>query len=168
MAAPAPPRHVADISSILNNDTPEIILDETQLATLHGDLVAKTSGCSLEQLEQVNATLMDAIWKKRAEYNRNKVIHHVQDAFNEIIKDIEGMQKVLKSTQEELDAQKGYQPSQHPPSSQMPQDSQVGQAWSFVAPPQRGGYRGALAPGQQSQFVEEGFNTMQHSATQGL
>ena len=165
MAAPAPPRHVADISSILNNDAPEIILDETQLATLHGDLVAKTSGCSLEQLEQVYATLMDAIWKKRAEFNRNKVIHHVQDAFNEIIKDIEGMQKVLKSTQEELDAQRGYQPSQYPPgSSQMPQDSQ---AWSYVAPPQRGEYRGAMVQGQQSQFVEEGYNPTQHGMTQG-
>ncbi|KAF2788565.1 AAA-domain-containing protein [Melanomma pulvis-pyrius CBS 109.77] len=141
MPAPAPPRHVADISSILNNDMPEIILDEIQLSTLHGDLVAKTSGCSLEQLEQVNATLMDAIWKKRGEFNRNKVIHHVSEAFNEIISDIEAMQVMMKPSQE-------ARRQVHPPSSQMPEESQPPhEAWSYVAPPQ-GSYHDRGAPTQ--------------------
>jgi hypothetical protein len=43
---------------------------------------------------------MDAIWKNRTDYNRNVVLHKVQDAFNTIIEDISIMQQILKSSQE--------------------------------------------------------------------
>lgn len=103
MAAPAPPRHTSNLGSILNNEEPKplLILDESQLNALHQWLVKNTSGCSLEQLEQINATLMDAIWRNRANYNRNQVIHGVQEAFNKIIVDIQAMQDILKWSQED-------------------------------------------------------------------
>jgi len=103
MAAPAPPRHTSNLGAILNDEEPkpQLLLDEAQLIALHENLVKQTSGCSLEQLEQINAALMDAIWKNRADYNRNVVIHKVQDAFNAIIVDIQAMQQILKWSQEE-------------------------------------------------------------------
>jgi SpoVK/Ycf46/Vps4 family AAA+-type ATPase len=100
----APPRHITNLGNILNDDetaAPQLIIDENQVNELHELIVAQTSGCSLEQLEQINAALMDAIWKQRAEWNRNVVLHNVKDAFNDIMADIEAMQKILKLSQEE-------------------------------------------------------------------
>ena len=98
----APPRHTSNLGAILNDDEPkpQLLLDEAQLIAFHQSLVTATSGCSLEQLEQINAALMDAIWKHRTDYNRNVVLHKVQDAFNTIIEDISTMQQILKLSQE--------------------------------------------------------------------
>ncbi|KAH4822872.1 hypothetical protein HBH61_006270 [Parastagonospora nodorum] len=100
--AMAPPRHTSNLGAILNDDEPkpQLLLDEAQLVAFHQSLVTATSGCSLEQLEQINAALMDAIWKNRTDYNRNVVLHKVQDAFNTIIEDISVMQQILKLSQE--------------------------------------------------------------------
>jgi SpoVK/Ycf46/Vps4 family AAA+-type ATPase len=102
MPAPAVPRHSANLASLLNDepDKPRLLLDEVQLNTLLDQLVASTSGCSVEQLEQVNSALMGAVWKGRAEYNRNVVIHQVTDAFNAVINDINITQRILKPSQE--------------------------------------------------------------------
>ncbi|ORY19717.1 hypothetical protein BCR34DRAFT_595178 [Clohesyomyces aquaticus] len=134
MPAPAPPRHTANIASILNdeNDRPQLILDESHLNKLHVDLVDKTSGLSLEQLEQVNAALMDAVWQNRAEYNRNVVLQKVADAFNHIIDDIQAMQEILKSSQEEPD----FPATQYPPGGQTQYPLSYGQPsrgeWGFA------------------------------------
>ncbi|KAH7078799.1 hypothetical protein BKA63DRAFT_507132 [Paraphoma chrysanthemicola] len=116
MAAPAPPRHTSNLGAILNDEEPkpQLILDETQLTALHQMLVYKTSGCSLEQLEQINAALMDAIWRHRKDYNRNVVLHKVQDAFNEIIRDIEIMQQILRYSQETPEPETQYTSAQGP------------------------------------------------------
>ncbi|KAJ4343865.1 TAT-binding protein-like protein 7, AAA ATPase [Didymella glomerata] len=102
MPAPAPPAHKSNIVDILAEPQPEpqVILEEASLMQLHSKLVSSSSGCSLEQLEQVNAALMDTIWAHRREYNRNKVISAVADTFNVIIEDIETMQKILQPSQE--------------------------------------------------------------------
>ena len=102
MPAPAPPAHKSNIVDILAEPQPEpqLILDEESLQQLHRKLVSASSGCSLEQLEQVNAALMDSIWAHRREYNRNKVISAVADAFNVIIEDIDAIQKILQQSQE--------------------------------------------------------------------
>ncbi|KAF2003896.1 AAA-domain-containing protein [Amniculicola lignicola CBS 123094] len=116
MPAPAHPRLPANIQSLLNEEDkqPLLILDDNQLLMLHKNLVDNTSGLSLEQIEQVNASLMETIWACRGEYNRNVVIQKVADAFNEIIQDIQTMQKVLKASQEVP------QETQYPASSQVP------------------------------------------------
>ncbi|KAF2264326.1 ATPase family AAA domain-containing protein 2 [Lojkania enalia] len=110
MPAPAPPRHATNIASLLNaeNEKPQLALDESHLNQLHDSLVQKSSGLSLEQLEQVNAALMDSIWKSRKEYNRNIVTQEVANAFNGIISDIEEMQKILKPSQESQGQFRGY------------------------------------------------------------
>lgn len=107
MPAPAVPRGPSAITAILNDRDeephPQLLLDEQQLTALHELLVASSSGCSLEQLEQINATLMETIWEDRREWNRNKVVHHVGEAFNTIIRDIEEMQKLQRQSQEEAE-----------------------------------------------------------------
>ena len=113
MPAPALPHpHTTNLTDILNSTDappkPQLILADDLVTDLHRHLVASTSGCSLEQLEQINAALMDALWKHRADYNRNVVLQRVQDAFNLIIQDIQKMQLILKSSQE-----KELEPSQY-------------------------------------------------------
>lgn len=124
MAAPAPPRHTTNLADILNDEEvkPKLILDDTLLSELHRKLISSTSGCSLEQLEQINAALMDTIWKHRAEYNRNVVLQQVMESFNVIIDDIQAMQQIMKSSQEDDKAQSAryypYGREEGPPASQ--------------------------------------------------
>ncbi|EME48545.1 hypothetical protein DOTSEDRAFT_76153 [Dothistroma septosporum NZE10] len=106
------------LANILNNDDEEetthgdinagiirasqhYILDVDSLEHFHGELVERSSGLSLEQLEQVNAALMDIIWKNRGEWNRDKVWHEVQTCFNDTIKDIEELQEIMNPSQED-------------------------------------------------------------------
>ncbi|EUC47079.1 hypothetical protein COCMIDRAFT_3935 [Bipolaris oryzae ATCC 44560] len=106
MPAPAPPHH-SNLNQILNDEEPkpQLIIDDVLVTALHDKLVQSTSGCSLEQLEQINAALMDAIWKHRSDYNRNVVLKEVTEAFNVIINDIQAMQEILRSSQEEEEAE---------------------------------------------------------------
>ncbi|OAA34546.1 ATPase, AAA-type, core [Metarhizium rileyi] len=58
-----------------------------------------TSGCTIEQLEQINRELMDEIWKSRHEWNRHAVVLHLGGVFNDVILDIEQIQGVGCSSQ---------------------------------------------------------------------
>ncbi|KAK4637216.1 Tat-binding 7 [Fulvia fulva] len=109
------PPSFANISNILNKDdddeeegtthddidesilraSQKYILDAESLERFHGELVEKSSGLSLEQLEQVNAALMDVIWRQRGEWNRDLVWHEVQQCFNDTIRDIEELQEIM-------------------------------------------------------------------------
>lgn len=112
MAPPPPTRQPTSLTAILNNTSaapqdeqqqhahPQFLLDLRNLAHLHENMVQKSSGCSVEQLEQINAVLMDAIWRQRGEWNRNKVAKCVKDAFNAIVEDIERCQKIAPNSQE--------------------------------------------------------------------
>ncbi|QIW98239.1 hypothetical protein AMS68_003757 [Peltaster fructicola] len=78
-----------------------LILDDPLFANLLKALVDGSSGLGVEQLEQVHATLMDAIWETKREWNRVKASKAVELAFNEIIKDIEACQRIMKASQED-------------------------------------------------------------------
>jgi ATPase family AAA domain-containing protein 2 len=111
----ASPRHhltVKKPSKMVNilNDSPveptsqassqkDIIIDEVFLQDLLTRLTEGSSGCSIEQLEQINRELMAALWDMRGEYNRNRVAAKLVDVFNETITDIEDMQRVLQASQ---------------------------------------------------------------------
>lgn len=77
----------------------DIIIDEFFVEDLLRRLTEGSSGCSIEQLEQINRELMETLWKMRGEYNRNKVAAALVAVFNETITDIEEMQKVLQASQ---------------------------------------------------------------------
>ncbi|KZF25113.1 AAA-domain-containing protein [Xylona heveae TC161] len=95
----APHRHAASgsISSILNQSDQrgQLILDDEYIRELHDQLTERTSGCSVEQLEQINTALMDCIWRERGEWNRTKVGREVSQVFEEVMRDILEMQEVL-------------------------------------------------------------------------
>ena len=76
-----------------------LVVDNEAMFKLHHELVENSSGLSLEQLEQVNASIMDVIWKQRGDWNRNHILISVKDAFNETIKDIEECQTILDPSQ---------------------------------------------------------------------
>lgn len=77
----------------------DIIIDEFFVEDLHKRLTDGSSGCSIEQLEQINRELMAMLWEMRGEYNRNRVAAKLVDVFNATIRDIEDMQKVLQASQ---------------------------------------------------------------------
>ncbi len=104
---PPPTRQATSINALLNDDSeapqlPHLILDRQKLSLLHEELVSRTSGCTIEQLEQLNAIMMDAVWRKRGEWNRGHVLLEVSSSFNAAIKDIEEVQGIGKPSQERL------------------------------------------------------------------
>ncbi|KAJ5054554.1 uncharacterized protein L3040_000825 [Drepanopeziza brunnea f. sp. 'multigermtubi'] len=102
--------HPQNIANLLN-DSPtgptssqgssqkDMIFSEKFVEELHERLVAGSSGCSIEQLEQINRELMDTLWRMRGEYNRDIVVTELSLVFNETITDMEEMQKVLDASQ---------------------------------------------------------------------
>lgn len=100
------PSQVPSVQALLNNTPsqpepqPEFIMDEAFINGLHEKLTERTSGCSVEQLEQVHAALMASLWQQRAEWNRTKVGTEVMQVFNDVMEDIEQMQNVLPASVE--------------------------------------------------------------------
>jgi len=76
-------------------DAKEIIIDLFAVDQLPGEIAGNTDGFSVEQLEQANAALMEAIWAGRNEWNRNKVLEKVKLTLSEVLKDIRSMQAIL-------------------------------------------------------------------------
>ena len=77
---------------------PDWIMDEAFVRGLHSEFTVRTSGCSVEQLEQINSAMMDSIWKQRGEWNRTKTGTEVVLVFNAVMEDIETMQQVLPAS----------------------------------------------------------------------
>lgn len=91
-------------SSIRNSgssDMPRPLIQEGQVLKFHEVVAEQTSGCTIEQLEQINRELMDEVWRKRGEWNRMKVLNSLTTVFNETIRDIELLQGMKPSSQEE-------------------------------------------------------------------
>ena len=118
MGPPQPPHNhrQSSISALLNNpadpssagagqrsmDTTtsqKMIIDDNLVEKILRELVSKTSGLSVEQLEQVNSRVMSVIWDMRNEWNRSKVVFNVQQTYNETIQDIEECQHILSPSQ---------------------------------------------------------------------
>ena len=100
-AAATTTQHTSNVNSLLNpGETPAYILDEKTLQAFHQQLTERSSGLSIEQLEQVYAALIGVIWDTRGKWNRNNVVLACTEKFNEVIQDIEGVQKVLQSSLE--------------------------------------------------------------------
>lgn len=103
-----PPEKPMSISGMVNDSAERaastsmhVIVDEQHFQNLHRELVIRSSGLSVEQLEQIQAALMDAIWQSRRDHNRVRVSKGLETAFNDVIKDIENCQRLLKASQED-------------------------------------------------------------------
>ncbi|KAF6800144.1 AAA family [Colletotrichum musicola] len=76
------------------------VIHEAQVELFLDELTQRTSGCTIEQLEQIYRELMDEIWRTRHEWNRMKVLGDLTKVFNETISDIENMQGMFQLSQE--------------------------------------------------------------------
>lgn len=97
---------VSDHSSIRNSggstssSSQLPVVHDGEIQSFLGDLTDRTSGCTIEQLEQINRELMDHIWTSKHEWNRMKVLNQLVKIFNDTIADIEEMQGLGQSSQE--------------------------------------------------------------------
>lgn len=75
------------------------ILDTVWLHKLHAEIVERSSGFSVEQLEQMNAAVMGAVWRGRGEWNRMVLAEQVRKVFDECVEDIVECQRIAKWSQ---------------------------------------------------------------------
>ncbi|KAA8642217.1 hypothetical protein EYZ11_007455 [Aspergillus tanneri] len=103
--ASAKPHVATNLQSLLNNEdlSPKLVLDHDYIQDLHDQLAQRTSGCSVEQLEQINTSLMDYLWSMRGEWNRSRVAVGIQDTFNEVLEDMQAMQDIGPMSQKTRD-----------------------------------------------------------------
>lgn len=94
------------LRSLLNEaPPPQLVLDHQYVSNLHEQLTQRTSGCSVEQLEQINTSLMDYVWRMRAQWNRTQVATGITETFNTVLEDIQAMQEIgpiSQKTKEQL------------------------------------------------------------------
>ncbi|KAL4872183.1 hypothetical protein BDV12DRAFT_193629 [Aspergillus spectabilis] len=103
------PRQPTALQSLLNDEdeSPKLIIDLDYVRNLHKEMTQRTSGCSVEQLEQINTALMDFLWRTRSEWNRSKVAAGIQNAFNDVLEDMQAVQEIgpiSQKTKEQLGA----------------------------------------------------------------
>ncbi|KAI0202205.1 hypothetical protein F4808DRAFT_82591 [Astrocystis sublimbata] len=79
---------------------PQVEVDERSSSMFLTEITKRTSGCTIEQLEQINRDLMTKLWETRGEHNRMKVLSLVTRAFNETMNDMGAMQQLLQPSQE--------------------------------------------------------------------
>lgn len=101
----------SDNSSIRNSDGSTTtsssqlpVVNEREIELFVHDITERTSGCTIEQLEQISREMMDQIWLSKHEWNRMKVLNQLTTVFNETIADIEEMQELGQSSQDVNDA----------------------------------------------------------------
>lgn len=98
-AVPPWPREKSSINSLLNDPAPgslqalatmerKLVVDHAQTSNLLEGLVNETSGCSVEQLEQIYSALMSEIWRTRDDWDRGSVARKVGAIFLEVTEDI--------------------------------------------------------------------------------
>ena len=63
-------------------------------------MVSRTSGCSVEQLEQIYSALMDKIWKTRGDRNRVRVAKDVGGVLEDVLMDMRQCQTFEASSME--------------------------------------------------------------------
>lgn len=104
-------RDRTDINSILNDPDPgdsralatlqpQLVIDQALSANLLHIVVAQTSGCSVEQLEQVYSALMNEIWRTRGEWDRGKVAMQLNRVFADVMADIRACQGLATGSME--------------------------------------------------------------------
>lgn len=110
-AVPLFQRDRTDINSILNDPVPgasralatlepQLVIDQALSADLLRNVVAQTSGCSVEQLEQVYSALMNEIWKSRGEWDRGRVAIQLDRVFADVMADIHSCQGLAAGSME--------------------------------------------------------------------
>jgi hypothetical protein len=77
---------------------PLLRCSEQLMTEVHNKFAQATSGYTVEQLEQVNAAIMDHVWKSRANYNRDEVARGALEVFEDVDRDVRSMQRLLTAS----------------------------------------------------------------------
>ncbi|KAG8666193.1 TAT-binding protein-like protein 7, AAA ATPase [Fusarium poae] len=94
--------HISDEQSARNSGSSTSASQPLTLGEVEGILnnfTKATSGCTIEQLEQINRELMDEIWRTRSEWNRSRVMDQVMAVFNRTMDEIEAFQGIEPASQ---------------------------------------------------------------------
>ncbi|KAF8471869.1 hypothetical protein BDZ91DRAFT_479327 [Kalaharituber pfeilii] len=91
------PERISDKSDSSNNSKLEnsLIVNIEAIDRLPDDIAVKTQDFTVEQLEQVNAALMETIWVNRSNWNRTDVLGQVKNTLREVLQDIGDMQSYM-------------------------------------------------------------------------
>lgn len=92
------PARNSGASSLSSQQLP--MVHEGDIQDFIDDVTEQTSGCTIEQLEQINRELMDHIWLSRHEWNRMQILNQLKKIFNDTMADIIAMQGLGASSQE--------------------------------------------------------------------
>ncbi|KAL8681743.1 MAG: hypothetical protein Q9186_002131 [Xanthomendoza sp. 1 TL-2023] len=95
----APHNRPNTINALLNDDVSAI--DPCAIDRFLDTVVDKSSGFSVEQLEQMYSMMMDKIWKTRGNSNRNQVVQEVTREFEDVLEDMEECQKFLERSHDD-------------------------------------------------------------------
>ncbi|KAI0552940.1 hypothetical protein F4679DRAFT_30308 [Xylaria curta] len=85
--------------SSLRQSQPQVEVPDQMAEAFLKSLVDGTSGCTVEQLEQINRDMMSKLWETRGEYNRMWVYSEVTTVFNKTMEDIGEMQQLMQPSQ---------------------------------------------------------------------
>jgi len=94
-SSPASVPHPSQVWSIPPPPVPMLRCSAAVMGDVQRRLAEDTSGYTVEQLEQVNAAIMDHVWKSRTNYNREEVARQALEVFADVSQDIKLMQKML-------------------------------------------------------------------------
>ncbi|KAF3915206.1 hypothetical protein ABW20_dc0107638 [Dactylellina cionopaga] len=83
---------------------PPLQLDEEELLAFHRLLVDISGGFTIEQLEQVNAAVMDLVWQFRGSWDRNEILREGKEIVREVQDDIMEMERLMKARKGKLRA----------------------------------------------------------------
>ncbi|KAI9740996.1 MAG: hypothetical protein M1834_002707 [Cirrosporium novae-zelandiae] len=97
-AAPVRPPN-ASLHNILNDDSPidshpYFNNDPAFMQQVLETLAARSHGFSVEELEQINTTLMDCVWRGRGDWDRVRVAQQVMREFEEVVSDLRECQEL--------------------------------------------------------------------------
>ncbi|KAF9029830.1 AAA-domain-containing protein [Hymenopellis radicata] len=67
---------------------PDFHVDEGLLSQLQGSLRGNTSSLNVEQLEQLRATCLGAVWRKRSEWDRDTLVRELQDLVGDFVEEV--------------------------------------------------------------------------------
>ncbi|KJR87155.1 AAA family ATPase [Sporothrix schenckii 1099-18] len=100
LGPPPPPsqQQLQQSASRLSSQGFPISVPDANLDPLLDTILDRTSGCTVDQLEQISREIMDYIWTSRHERNRSRVINNLSKVFNSTMADMEQVQGGLASS----------------------------------------------------------------------
>jgi hypothetical protein len=67
---------------------PPFLLPTEELSDLTTSLTTETSLLNVEQLEQLRAMLLDCVWRRRAEWDREGMVLEMSDTMREFVREV--------------------------------------------------------------------------------